>query len=213
MQYETTMSAGPFVGLLHVAPKKDVRFYLNGLHCAPTPCGKRLMIEATDGHILARIATDEIAPPAPFIVPRDLIEKLRFKKSDATKSIGIVVDGDQVQLFFEGSSVAGRLVEGTFPNTNRVIPWDDPKGEPAQFNPDLLVRLKKCADALGASSRSYPHVAHNGDGNSARVFFDGVPDMVSVVMPVRTTDPLVNGSYPVQEWERSPKTEPQSNAA
>lgn len=213
MKYETTMVAGPFIGLLHVAPKKDVRYYLNGLHCAPTPCGKRLMVEATDGHILARIATDETAPPAPFIVPRELIENLRLKKSDATASIGVVVDGDQVQLFFGGSSVSGRLVDGVFPNTDRVIPRDDPKGEPAQFDPDLLVRLKKCADALGARSRSYPHIAHNGDGNSARVFFDDLPDLVSVIMPLSSFDPLVNGSYPVQEWERFPKPEQQPNAA
>jgi len=92
----------------------DIRYYLNGILFVAE--GKQLSLVATDGHRLAfTSATLEVeVPKQEVILPRKTVLELLRLLSDK--------EGD-IQMFkFDGKEFVTKLVEGKFPDYNRVIP-------------------------------------------------------------------------------------------
>lgn len=98
---------------------EETRFYLNGVYLHTS--GDRLRAVATDGHRLAAVYGPELAIEQGIIVPR--------------KTVGLIPDG-QITVdigegrirFTAGSTViVSKLVEGSFPDYERVIPKNNDK--------------------------------------------------------------------------------------
>ena len=104
----------------------DIRYYLNGILFVAE--GRNLTLVATDGHRLALAqATLEVEiPKQEVILPRKTVLELqRLLKDDKDAEnapIEMRFAGNQAKFSFSGMEFVTKLVEGKFPDYNRVIP-------------------------------------------------------------------------------------------
>jgi DNA polymerase-3 subunit beta len=99
---------------------QDVRYYLNGL--ALQAKDSKLVAKATNGHRLAIMLLD-IAPETEFsiIVPRDAVLRLQKIKIDA-ETVIVSIHETFAEFTFGDTVLSTKLVDGRFPDTDRVIP-------------------------------------------------------------------------------------------
>jgi DNA polymerase III subunit beta len=105
----------------------DIRYYLNGILFVAE--GKQLTLVATDGHrlALAQAQLDTEIPKQEVILPRKTVLELqRLLRGDAGDAADHRIDmqfaGNQAKFEFGGMAFVTKLVEGKFPDYNRVIP-------------------------------------------------------------------------------------------
>ena len=100
----------------------DIRYYLNGILFVAE--GKQLSLVATDGHRLAfASATLETeVPRQEVILPRKTVIELQRLLSDADGAIHMQFANNQAKFSFDQMEFVTKLVEGKFPDYNRVIP-------------------------------------------------------------------------------------------
>ncbi len=100
----------------------DIRYYLNGILFVAE--GKQLSLVSTDGHRLAfASATLDIeVPKQEVILPRKTVIELQRLLSDAEGAIEMQFANNQAKFGFAGMEFVSKLVEGKFPDYNRVIP-------------------------------------------------------------------------------------------
>lgn len=102
----------------------DIRYYLNGILFVAE--GKTLTLVATDGHRLA-LAQSELETDIPkqeVILPRKTVLELQrlLKDGKEDDAIEMRFAGNQAKFSFSGMEFVTKLVEGKFPDYNRVIP-------------------------------------------------------------------------------------------
>ncbi len=137
---------------------EETRYYLNGIyiHAADVDGGKVLRAVATDGHRLARVEEplpDGAASMPGVIVPRKTINELRKLLDEVTGEVEIALSDTRIQFKAGSITLTSKLIDGTFPEYERVIPRDNDK--------ILRVGKKDFSDAVGrvsaiSSERSRP---------------------------------------------------------
>ena len=133
---------------------EETRYYLNGifLHVADDV----LKAAATDGHRLARVtvARPDGAEGMPdVIVPRKCVAELRKLLDEVDGSVGVSLSGSKIRLDLGAAILTSKLIDGTFPEYDRVIPRGNDK--------ILTVDKKAFAEAVArvaaiSSERSRP---------------------------------------------------------
>jgi DNA polymerase-3 subunit beta len=100
----------------------DIRYYLNGILFVAE--GKQLSLVATDGHRLAfaSAALEVEVPKQEVILPRKTVIELQRLLSDKEGAIEMQFAPNQARFSFDGMEFVTKLVEGKFPDYNRVIP-------------------------------------------------------------------------------------------
>ena len=100
----------------------DIRYYLNGILFVAE--GKSLTLVATDGHrlALAQANLDVEIPKQEVILPRKTVLELQRLLKDEDTAIEMRFAGNQAKFSFSGMEFVTKLVEGKFPDYNRVIP-------------------------------------------------------------------------------------------
>jgi DNA polymerase III subunit beta len=101
----------------------DIRYYLNGILFIAE--GRTLTLVATDGHRLALAqATLETDVPSKqeVILPRKTVLELQRLLKDEDTAIEMRFAANQARFSFSGMEFVTKLVEGKFPDYNRVIP-------------------------------------------------------------------------------------------
>jgi len=130
---------------IYSAGESDTRYTLNGLLFHVKPQDKSFTIVGTDGHRLALIirqmdGADRLKEEKKIIVPRKAVSELRrflpaLDEGKETEKVKILV-GEKHLLFSVGSAVSDgagevqfltRLIEGTYPNYENVIPLTNEK--------------------------------------------------------------------------------------
>ncbi len=111
---------------------EETRFYLNGIYLHAAKEGKKhtLRAAATDGHRLARFELDlpEGAADMPgVIVPRKTIAELRRLLDDSEGAIDVSLSDTKIQFTNDGVELTSKLIDGTFPDYQRVIPSGNDK--------------------------------------------------------------------------------------
>lgn len=106
---------------------EETRYYLNGIffHAADTEAGKLLRAVATDGHRLARVESElpagaETMPGV--IIPRKTVAELRKLIDEAPEEIEVALSETRVQFTAGPVMLTSKLIDGTFPEYDRVIP-------------------------------------------------------------------------------------------
>ena len=105
---------------------QDIRYYLNGILFVAE--GKQLSLVATDGHRLAFASAtlDVEVPKQEVILPRKTVLELQRLLSDTggdnQPHIEMQFANNQAKFVFAGMEFVTKLVEGKFPDYNRVIP-------------------------------------------------------------------------------------------
>ena len=101
----------------------DIRYYLNGILFIAE--GKTLTLVATDGHRLALAQSTletEVPSKQEVILPRKTVLELQRLLKDEETPIEMRFAGNQAKFQFSGMEFVTKLVEGKFPDYNRVIP-------------------------------------------------------------------------------------------
>ena len=101
----------------------DIRYYLNGILFIAE--GKTLTLVATDGHRLALAQAQletEVPSKQEVILPRKTVLELQRLLKDEDTPIEMRFAGNQAKFQFSGMEFVTKLVEGKFPDYNRVIP-------------------------------------------------------------------------------------------
>ena len=137
---------------------EETRYYLNGiyLHAGEADGTHVLRAVATDGHRLARVEEPlpEGAAAMPgVIVPRKTIGELRKLLDEATGEVEIALSDTRIQFRVGPVTLTSKLIDGTFPEYERVIPVGNDKV--------LRVGKKDFSDAVArvaaiSSERSRP---------------------------------------------------------
>ena len=101
---------------------QDIRYYLNGILFVAE--GQTLSLIATDGHRLAFASAtlDVEVPKQEVILPRKTVIELQRLLSDADGALEMRFAGNQAKFSFGALEFVTKLVEGKFPDYNRVIP-------------------------------------------------------------------------------------------
>jgi DNA polymerase-3 subunit beta len=112
---------------------EETRYYLNGiyLHTAVGAEGARVLrAVATDGHRLARVEVPlpEGAEEIPgVIIPRKTVAEARKLLEESQDDIEIALSDTRIQFTLGSVRLTSKLIDGTFPEYERVIPRDNDK--------------------------------------------------------------------------------------
>ncbi|MBW4021946.1 MAG: DNA polymerase III subunit beta [Proteobacteria bacterium] len=112
---------------------EETRYYLNGiyLHTAAGSDGvKMLRAVATDGHRLARVEEPlpEGAEAIPgVIIPRKTVAEARKLLDESQEDVEIALSETRIQFTLGTVRLTSKLIDGTFPEYERVIPRDNDK--------------------------------------------------------------------------------------
>jgi DNA polymerase-3 subunit beta len=103
--------------------QQDVRYFLNGMLLELTEASVRAV--ATDGHRLAMSDTKadiSVQEPRQAIVPRKGIMELSRLLEDNTDAASIQLGSNHIQIELPDLSFTSKLIDGKFPDYQRVIP-------------------------------------------------------------------------------------------
>ena len=111
---------------------EETRYYLNGIYIHRKDNGEisSLKAAATDGH---RLATVEYLLPAGaenltgIIIPRKAVNEIRKIADETEEDILISMSESKVRFKFDNIILSTKLIDGTYPDYERVIPKDNDK--------------------------------------------------------------------------------------
>ena len=111
---------------------EETRYYLNGIYFHQSSSGDISVLRsvATDGHRMARveIPLPEGADGMPgVIVPRKAVNEIRKLIDEADQDIGVAMSGSKICFSVSGTTLTSKLIDGTFPDYDRVIPINNDK--------------------------------------------------------------------------------------
>jgi DNA polymerase III sliding clamp (beta) subunit (PCNA family) len=168
------------------ADKKDLRARIRGVYLEAS--AKELRFTATNGVVMGvcRIEEDnpDITETIKCIIPAELIAGI---KGHDTLTLEIGEPSDEHRLQREltirqgGTKQSMQSHTEVYPDYRRTIPATT-SGEPAQFDPDLLIQLKKFGKAIQAN-KGYFAIAYNGESAAIADFHLG--NLLAVIMPLR----------------------------
>jgi DNA polymerase III sliding clamp (beta) subunit (PCNA family) len=168
------------------ADKKDIRQHIRGVYMEVS--AKELRFTATNGVVMGvyRIEQNnpDITETIQCIIPAELIAGI---KGSNTLTLEIGEPSDEYRLQREltisqgGTKQSMQSIPKAYPDYRRVIPATT-SGEPAQFDPDLLIQLKKFGKALQAN-KGYFALAYNGEAVAIADFH--TENLLVVIMPIR----------------------------
>ena len=111
---------------------EETRYYLNGIffHTLEAGGGPVLRAVATDGHRLARVempAPDGAQGMPGIIVPRKAVAEIQKLVEDGGETIEVELSSAKIRLTLGGVVLTSKLIDGTFPDYQRVIPSGNDK--------------------------------------------------------------------------------------
>jgi DNA polymerase-3 subunit beta len=124
---------------------EETRYYLNGIyiHAAQRDGTDVLRAVATDGH---RLASVEVPLPKGaeampgVIVPRKTVAELRKLIDETDEDVTLSLSETKIRFSFGDAVLTSKLIDGTFPDYERVIPTGNDK--------NMEVERKAFADAV-----------------------------------------------------------------
>ena len=135
--------------LLHLVSfsmaQQDIRYYLNGMLIVVDK--DHLKAVATDGHRLAfaqitianaeKITLADQAEKIEVIIPRKAISELQKTLRDDDQEVTIEIAANQARFILDDLEILSKLIEGRFPDYQRVIPQNHNKK--IDFDRELLL--------------------------------------------------------------------------
>lgn len=111
---------------------EETRYYLNGIYFHTIETGGKLKLRAvaTDGHRLARA---EIEAPAGsegmpgVIIPRKTVNELQKLVDQPDVAVATELSDTKIRFTIGGVVLTSKLIDGTFPDYQRVIPTGNDK--------------------------------------------------------------------------------------
>lgn len=191
MKQTYTLNRAAIAAHLCIAPKTDIRRYLNGVFL-DTSTGR---LVSTDGSCMLITGHQELKRDAPTVIlPRDALVaalKLCPKKADSFEiDAEPATDDNGAHLTIRpapGTATQCRAYDARYPDYARVVPLkvDNVAGN---YDPALVATVGAALQTLeGRKTQQQVRLYQNGPNNAAWARLDGgnVPHL-AVIMPVRT---------------------------
>lgn len=135
-------------------PKKDVRYYLDGVHFKTI--GHKLIIEAADGAVACKM----VAPSAGSFIDCDFILPCEFKIPKNTGNIIIITeDFKQFDIVVGDTITHEQHIDARYPSIGDVAPRTV-TGDAGQFDPEYLMKFRDSSILLGCGA--VYNLQHNG---------------------------------------------------
>ena len=131
VQDKITVTQGELKKLLllvqYAMAQQDIRYYLNGLLLVKE--GNNLKAVATDGHRLgfALLPLKTTQEKKEIILPRKAVIELTKQLNESEDPVTIELLKNQIRFTFSNVVLVSKLVDGKFPDYNRVIPTGQEK--------------------------------------------------------------------------------------
>jgi DNA polymerase-3 subunit beta len=111
---------------------EETRYYLNGIYLHALEAGGKLKLRfvATDGHRLARAEIDAPAGTEGMpgvIIPRKTVSELQKLVDMPDVAVSIELSDTKIRFTIGGVVLTSKLIDGTFPDYQRVIPTGNDK--------------------------------------------------------------------------------------
>jgi DNA polymerase-3 subunit beta len=212
--YQFAIDQNSLNAMLILAAKKDIRYYLNGLHIEFAPEFTRVV--ACDGHKLGiyQKAVDSFNVGfGSLTIPREVIENL-------PKNAGLLefmqIDANLWQLTAGSVSLKFAPCDSKYPDFRRVVDQaNKTSGEAAGFNLDYLNEFEKCGNLLAGRKIKMGNrirIHHNGS-NGALITLNGLPNFAGIVMPLRDSVGSSGALFPADLVSAIPGAADQLKAA
>ncbi len=111
---------------------EETRYYLNGIYLHVIDSGKDTILRAvaTDGHRMARAETE--APKGAkgmpgIIIPKKTVGEVQKLLEGADGDVAVEVSDTKIRFTLGGVVLLSKLIEGTFPDYERVTPKNNDK--------------------------------------------------------------------------------------
>ena len=195
--YTIHLKTNAIEAALLIAPKKDIRHYLNGVFITAGPEGGEIV--ATNGHMLyrhhVRDCTAWGGEHPRLIIPRAAAEAaVKLAKAQKLEIMPLTISDDAIPVHQLGG-LQFEPVDGRYPDYFRVIPDSVKYGQVAKcFNTEYLRTMHK-ALLIGAGYGSGAKAVVNNpmlqfdrpDGGAvdSSVFSIGAGENMGIIMPVR----------------------------
>ncbi|MGB0467729.1 MAG: hypothetical protein ACPGF7_09415 [Pontibacterium sp.] len=172
-----------FKGMLDVAAKEDIRYYLNGVH-VKNEAGI-LTIEATNGHMLLRKkGCGLIAGDFDLILCRDSLANALELFNAKTDLVMSVADG-MVMIGHKGLMLPVEVVDScTYPNLEQVLPKEPKSTDDIGFDMKLLSKLTAAFRKAHGGKVAAGYLSLR-DGKMKLDNVVGGLELVGVLMPVK----------------------------
>ena len=125
--------------------QQDIRYYLNGMLLVIDKGS--LQAVATDGHRLswASLAIAGDYQRQEVILPRKTVLELGKLLADVDDPVTLDILANQVRFRFANVELVSKVVDGKFPDYNRVIPTGHTQADRASTRTELLAALQRAA--------------------------------------------------------------------
>ena len=178
-----TIAHDTIKALLLIAPKSDIRYYLNGV-CVDVRNGAATLV-ATDGHRLLAVpvlADDvESAIDGQYIIARDVLDAVKPCKA-GKHSLPLTIEIVDARITITGATTAtNSTMDERFPDWRRVTPTSA-NNEPAQYQPEYIASFGKIGELFGG--KNVKCVIHYNGMGAALVTFP-TSEALGVIMPMR----------------------------
>jgi len=136
LPFHFVLSAGELRALIDrtrfAISTEETRYYLNGIYLHATKNNEVPVVRAvaTDGHRLARVemtAPEGAAGMPGIIIPRKAVIELRKLVEEGDEEVRIGLGETKVRCAVGAAALTSKLIDGTFPDYDRVIPSGNDK--------------------------------------------------------------------------------------
>ncbi len=117
---------------IYATGESDTRYTLNGLlmHFIPTKKSIEFKMVGTDGHRLSVIAVNldgSISEEKKLILPKKAAMELKKLIEGSSDNITVYIDKNHIFFSTDDVLLTSRLIEGTYPNYEQVVPKNNEK--------------------------------------------------------------------------------------
>ncbi|MBI4847348.1 MAG: DNA polymerase III subunit beta [Nitrospirae bacterium] len=117
---------------VYATGESDTRYTLNGLlfHFTPNKKNVEFKMVGTDGHRLSLIAMNldgKLSEEKKIILPKKAALELKKLIEGSSEDVTIYMDKNHIFFGINGIVLTSRLIEGTYPNYDQVIPKNNEK--------------------------------------------------------------------------------------
>src|SRR5690606_8621469 len=111
---------------------EETRYYLNGIYLHTLEVGGSSILRAvaTDGHRMARAEADAPAGAAGMpgiIIPKKTVGEVQKLLEGAEGEVTVEISDTKIRFTIDGIVLLSKLIEGTFPDYERVTPKNNDK--------------------------------------------------------------------------------------
>lgn len=182
-----TLNANALRAAVIAAPKKDVRFYLVGVHVQFDVATMHAQVTGTDGHMLVTGRVPfEFESGAQTANWSMILPLTAIPKKGDTATLEALPDGRYML-----NDVVFAPVDGKYPDIARVIPtaaqFADHPAAPGQYDPNLLLRAHNALHTFYGTSKGGFYLHQRGPTQSA-IMAGHDSFACAIIMPMRLSD-------------------------